>query len=41
MDEVLAANKAYVGSRQHKPLGLGVSRRLVVLTCMDSRWVIS
>lgn len=38
LDEVLAANKAYQASGQHRPnLKLGVSRRLVVLTCMDSR----
>jgi hypothetical protein len=40
LDEVLAANKAYRASGQHTPrLPLGVSRRLVVLTCMDSRRV--
>ena len=39
LDEVLAANKAYLSSGQHAPdMKLGVSRRLVVLTCMDSRW---
>ena len=38
LDEVLAANKAYQASGQHRPnMKLGVSRRLVVLTCMDSR----
>jgi hypothetical protein len=38
LDEVLAANKAYLASGQHTPdMKLGVSRRLVVLTCMDSR----
>lgn len=38
LDEVLASNKAYLASGQHKPdMKLGVSRRIVVLTCMDSR----
>lgn len=38
LDEVLAANKAYLSSGQHTPdMPLGVSRRLAVVTCMDSR----
>ncbi|KAI7841095.1 hypothetical protein COHA_005321 [Chlorella ohadii] len=38
LDEVLASNKAYLASGQHRPdMKLGVSRRIVVLTCMDSR----
>lgn len=38
LDEVLAANKSYLGSGQHTPdMKLGVARKLVVLTCMDSR----
>lgn len=38
LDEVLAANKAYLRSGQHTPgMALGVSRRLAVVTCMDSR----
>jgi len=30
-------NEAYCASGVHKPLPLGVAKRLVVLTCMDSR----
>ncbi|KAL4439190.1 hypothetical protein ABPG77_004092 [Micractinium sp. CCAP 211/92] len=38
LDEVLAANKAYLSSGQHTPdMPLGVTRRLAVVTCMDSR----
>ncbi|KAL4428486.1 hypothetical protein ABPG75_002575 [Micractinium tetrahymenae] len=38
LDEVLAANKAYMRSGQHTPnMELGVTRRLAVVTCMDSR----
>jgi carbonic anhydrase len=30
-------NDAYVASGQHASLPLGVQKRLVILTCMDSR----
>jgi carbonic anhydrase len=38
LDKCLAGNKAYLSSGEHTPnMKLGVSRKLVVLTCMDSR----
>ena len=35
--QLLAASRDYAASGAHRALPLGVSRRLVVLTCMDSR----
>lgn len=38
LDQCLAANRAYRQNGEHTPdMQLGVSRKLVVLTCMDSR----
>jgi carbonic anhydrase len=36
-DELLAANRAYVASGRHRALPVEPARRLVVVTCMDSR----
>ena len=37
IEELLHYNKKYVAEGRHHAYGLGVKRRLVVLTCMDSR----
>jgi len=37
VNQILVANKNYVESGFHKPLPLGVNKRIAVLTCMDSR----
>ena len=37
IDDVLAANDAYVAAHGHRPLATEPKRRLAVLTCMDAR----
>ncbi len=37
IDDVLAANDAYVSAHGHRPLATEPKRRLAVVTCMDAR----